>query len=932
MRIPRATYRLQFNGEFTFRDAEKLVPYFSALGISDLYASPYMEARPGSTHGYDIVDHNRLNPEIGSPEDHDNLIDALHKHGMRHLLDWVPNHMGVGPDNSWWLDVLEHGSASRRARFFDIDWNPTGRSELRGKVLLPVLGDHYRSILEGGELKLSFDVDSGAFSVSYYENVCPVDPATYPLILGEIPRLGGVSGAELASISTSFDNLPGREMTDDESVGERVRDAEIHRERLANLCDTKPEVRSAVERKVAEVNADVGSLHRLLEAQAYRLVYWRVAADEINYRRFFSVNDLAGIRVEDSAVFEATHRLVLELLASGKVDGLRLDHPDGLHDPAGYFARLQDAAKEATGDEIYLLVEKILAGHESLPESWQVSGTTGYEFANLAMSLYLNTGNEAEIDTIYRHFVSEDGDVQTDFPKLLYACKRDVMRGELASELNVLTRRLLAISEGRSGERYYDFTVHVLRDALTEVVANFPVYRTYIVPENRVSEVDRRHIEWAVSRARKTTNAADTSVFDFIYEVLIINRKDEGVAGFVGKFQQYTGPVMAKGMEDTALYRYNRMTSLNEVGGEPGSFGGGVSDFHRTTLERAKAWPNAMLSTSTHDTKRSEDVRSRINVLSEIPGEWRAALESLSRINRSRRSETESGMSPSRNDEYLLYQTLLGAWPLEPDFDREEFAGRVKAYMEKAMRESGARTSWTKPDEDYEAGVAAFIEAILEPSEGDLFTREIASLKGKIARIGAFNALSQTLVKLSVPGVPDVYQGNEMWDFSLVDPDNRRPVDYGKRAEILDRLKGMNPGESASLLVNGEWQTGSPKLHMTWCVLELRREKPEIFERGEYVPLDVGGDDAENTLAFARVLDGKAVITIAPRLFAELADGSGDLRLRPDALASTYIEVAGDLPANYRNILTGESFTLDAGASVAELLGGYPVGLLVSVP
>ncbi|MGI8649312.1 MAG: malto-oligosyltrehalose synthase [Rubrobacter sp.] len=931
MRIPRATYRIQFNGDFTFRDATALVPYLSALGVSDLYASPYMEARPGSTHGYDIVDHNRLNPEIGSAEDYEAMISALHEHGMGQILDWVPNHMGVGADNSWWLDVLENGPASRRARFFDIDWNPKNRAELHGKVLLPVLGDHYRNILEGGELKLYFDPDVGAFSVAYYENVCPVDPKTYAVILDSVSGLDGLQAAELRSLATSFGNLPERGQTDEDPVEERERDSDIHRERLARLCASNPEVLAAIERRVGEMNTEKEPLHRLLEEQAYRLVYWRVAADEINYRRFFSVNDLAGIRVEDEEVFHETHRLVLELLASGKVDGLRLDHPDGLYDPAGYFACLQNAAREATGENVYLLVEKILARHESLPSDWAVSGTTGYEFTNLGMNVFIDHNNEMKLDAVYDACVAGDGDVQTDFPKLLYACKREVMRGELASELNVLSRSLLAVSEGANDERYYDFTIHVLRDALTEVVANFPVYRTYITLEGDISEVDRRHVEWAVSRAIKTTTAADTSVFDFIRSVLLMERDSlTGVAGFVGKFQQYTGPVMAKGMEDTALYRYNRLTSLNEVGGEPESFGTGVVGFHRTMAERAGRWPNAMLSTSTHDTKRSEDVRSRINVLSELPDEWAGTLESLSRINRSRRRETESGMSPARNDEYLFYQTLLGAWPLEDEFDTEEFAARIKAYMEKATRESGAHTSWTKPDEEYEAAVVAFVDAALDPSETNLFTKELRPLRERVARIGALNSLSQTLLKLTAPGVPDIYQGNDLWDLSLVDPDNRRPVDYARRSAMLAGLKEMPPEESVSLLGEPAWRDGAPKLYLTWRALQLRHERPDLFERGEYVPLEVEGQGSEHIVAFGRALDGKAAITIAPRLCCDLSRDSDGLNLSGNALADARLVLDGLPAGEYRNVLTGDKLTLDGGVTVAELLGGHPVGLLVS--
>ncbi|MGH3087664.1 MAG: malto-oligosyltrehalose synthase, partial [Rubrobacteraceae bacterium] len=748
LRIPRATYRLQLNKSFTFSDATELVGYLAELGVSDLYASPYMEARPGSMHGYDIVDHNRLNPEIGGEEEYDRLVEALRAHGMGQLLDWVPNHMGIGSDNSWWLDALEHGPASPHARFFDIDWHPTNRRELHGKVLLPVLGDHYRRILENGELELSFDTGEGSFSVSYYEHRCPLDPKTYPTVLeGASPEDG--HAPEFESLVTAFGNLPGREETGDEAVAERMRDSAINKERMSRLCEESPEVRAAVEERVAAVNRDAESLHNVLEEQAYRLVYWRVASDEINYRRFFSINDLAAIRAEDEEVFAATHKLVLELLRDGKISGLRLDHPDGLYDPAGYFRRLQRAASEATGGEIHLLVEKILASHETLSEDWPVSGTTGYEFANLVSGLFVDTEGERGMTRAYEKFIGRS----VDFEELLYGCKKRVMRGELASELNVLSRRLLRLAEGAGGERCFDFTINVLRDALSEVVAYFPVYRTYIVPDEEPSETDRRYVEWAVARAKKRSDAADASVFDFVRDVLLMEGpQGDMAASFVGKFQQYTCPVMAKGMEDTALYRYNRLVSLNEVGGEPEHFGTSVSAFHHVTAERAKKWPNAMLSTSTHDTKRGEDVRSRINVLSELPNEWRANLAKWARINRSRRRETEGGTAPSRNDEYLLYQILLGAWPLEEGFDAKAFEERIRQYMEKAMREAEVRTSWTKVNEEYEGAVAEFVAEILSPDENNLFLHEFAPFQRKAAKLGAMNSLSQTLLKLTSPG------------------------------------------------------------------------------------------------------------------------------------------------------------------------------------
>ncbi len=943
LRVPRATYRLQLNEDFTFADAADLVPYLARLGVSDLYASPYMKARPGSTHGYDITDHNALNPEIGAEEDHERLVAALHGRGMGHLLDWVPNHMGVGADNGWWLEVLENGPASPYARFFDVDWYPANRRQLHGKVLLPVLGDHYRAVLENGELELKFDEVEGSFSVFYYEHRFPLDPKTYPVLLEGLEGLPADERAvELESLAAAFGKLPGREVADEESVAERERDAAIHKARLARLGAESQEIKRAVAGRVDRIDGAPGdpesfeTLHGLLEQQAHRLVYWRVASDEINYRRFFSVNDLAGIRVEDERVFEETHRFVLNLIEKGRVDGLRLDHPDGLYDPAGYFRRLQEAASEALGasgeeQPLYVLVEKILAPHEALPEDWPVAGTTGYEFANLVNGLLVDPAGEAGMERAYRRFLGRS----VDFEELLYGCKKDVMRGELASELNVLARRLLRISE--YGRRAFDFTINVLRDALAEVVAHFPVYRTYIT-SGGLSEQDRRYVEWAVARARKQSTAADTAVFDFIRAVLLLEAEGPEeyralVAAFVMKFQQYTGPVMAKGMEDTALYVYNRLVSLNEVGGEPERFGVSVSAFHHLTAERAKRWPHAMLSTSTHDTKRSEDVRARINVLSEIPNEWRAQLVRWARINRSRRREVDGREAPSRNDEYLLYQTLLGAWPLEePDEEGlAAFRERVLAYMEKALREGKVHTSWINVNEEYEAAVSSFVEALLSSTENNLFLEEFTPFARRIARLGALNSLSQTLIKLTAPGVPDVYQGNELWDFSLVDPDNRRPVDYALRRKLLAEVEDAGPDEARALLDG--WRDGRPKLHLTRRALVLRAEKPALFERGEYVPLEVSGPLSGHLVAFARRLGDEVTITAAPRLYAALTADTGPLMPDPERWSGTRVDVSG-LPAGpYHNALTGEAVAAgerDGGSllPVEKLLGSFPVALL----
>ncbi|MGI9049567.1 MAG: malto-oligosyltrehalose synthase [Rubrobacteraceae bacterium] len=958
MRAPRATYRIQFNEDFTFADATEIVPYLDALGVSHLYASPYTKARPGSTHGYDVVDHNALNPEIGSAEEYGRMVEALHERGMGQVLDIVPNHRGIGSDNERWLDVLENGPASPNAYFFDIDWYPTNRKELYGKVLLPVLGDHYRATLENDELKMFFDPEEGTLAVRYYEHVFPLDPKTYPMVLEDPASLSkDEQTLEFESLLTAFGNLPSRDETNAEKLAERIQDAAVNKGRLARLCVESAEVSDAVERCVRRMNGragdpeSFGALHQVLEGQAYRLVYWRVASDEINYRRFFSINDLAGIRVEDERVFEETHRLVLDLVREGKVDGLRIDHPDGLYDPAGYLRRLQREAAQALNEAepgeqeeqeeqaIYLIVEKILAHHERLPEDWPVAGTTGYDFTNLVNGLFVDSSGEEGLERAYRRFLGR----RLDFEELLYGCKQLIMRYSLASELNVLSRRLLRISEGPGGRRSFDFTINVLRDGLSEVVAAFPVYRTYATAGS-VSESDRRYVEWAVARARKRSTVADTSVFDFIREVLLLEvdgleEYRASVAAFVMKFQQYTGPVMAKGMEDTALYIYNRLTSLNEVGGEPERFRVSVSAFHHLTAERLRDWPHAMLGTSTHDTKRGEDVRARINVLSEIPNEWRERIVRWARINRSRRRDIEGELAPSRNDEYLLYQTLLGAWLLgEMDEDAlGELRERIKAYMEKAIREAQVHTSWIQVNEEYEAAVAAFLDALLSP-ENNIFLEDLIPFASRIARAGALNSLSQTLVKLTSPGVPDIYQGNELWDLSLVDPDNRRPVDYALRHELLTGLKGMNPTPDTlrPMLEDGNWQDGQPKLYLTWKALELRRERSLLFESGEYMPLEVIGDRAEHLVAFARRHEREVAITVAPRLCAKLIGDQNLLIPDPEVWSGTYVELPEDLSGTaFRNVFTGEISEPGEHEGrtllpAEHLLQSFPAALLVS--
>jgi (1->4)-alpha-D-glucan 1-alpha-D-glucosylmutase len=956
-RIPDATYRLQFHHAFTFAQAAELVPYLAELGVSHCYASPYFNARPGSAHGYDIVDHNALNPEIGGAADFERFVEALHRHGMGQILDMVPNHMGImGSDNAWWLDVLENGPASEFAAYFDIDWE-SPQAALRGKVLVPVLGDHYGAVLEGGELELRFDAGSGAFSICYHQHRFPVDPAEYPRILASNPhrleqRLKDQASvaAEFKALTTAFGHLPARSAAGPDAVTERQRDKEVHKQHLARLCQRSVEVASFIEETVREFNGTTGRsqtyepLDRLLECQAYRLAYWRVASDEINYRRFFDINDLAALRIEDERVFESTHRLLFQLLEEGKVEGVRIDHPDGLHDPLQYLQRLQERAGggvlPAPGDNaparpLYLVIEKILADFERLPEHWPVYGTTGYRFANLVNSLFVDASAEPRFDRIYEAFLRE----RVDYDSLLYRAKRLIMGTALAAELNVLANRLVRIA--RADRHTRDFTLNSLREALATVVACFPVYRTYI--RDDVAAEDRRYIEWAVAVARRRGTTVEADVFEFVRRVLLreIAAEDTDprrapLRDFVMRFQQFTAPVAAKGMEDTAFYRYNRLVSLNEVGGNPRCFGLSLSAFHHASLDRARYWSHTLLATSTHDNKRAEDVRTRIDAISEFPDEWWARLQRWRRINRRRKRQVEGAAAPSANDEYLLYQALVGTWPLDKVSEETlgPYRARIEAYMLKAAREAKVHTSWTTPKEQYESALRSFIAEILSRPERNPFIADFMPFAARVARIGMFSSLSQVALKIASPGVPDFYQGNELWDDSLVDPDNRRPVDYARRREMLQALKqrfACDPGrqtEEARRLVE-RMEDGAIKLYVTWRGLALRRERRALFTHGEYLPIETRGEHADRVCAFARTDGEQTAIVAAPRLIGRLAVDSG-APLGVAAWGDTAVAVPKRLAGCYRNIYTQEEIRLDEDVPlpVARLLNVFPVALL----
>jgi (1->4)-alpha-D-glucan 1-alpha-D-glucosylmutase len=901
MGIPGATYRVQLRPGFGFAEAAAIAGYLADLGVSHLYSSPYLQAAPGSTHGYDVIDHSRVNEELGGAAGHARLGEALNAHGLGQVLDVVPNHMAIDPEgsearNSWWWDVLENGPASRWARTFDVDWDPP-QSRLRNTVLLPILGDHYGRILEDGELRLVRC--GGKFEIHYHEHRMPVAPRSLDLLLGAAAERCG--SPDLAFIADACGALPLATATDRASSLRRHRDKEVLAGQLARLAGERPEVASAVDAVVAEINADPDLLHDLLERQNYRPAFWRTAGRELDYRRFFDVHTLVGLRTEDERVFAETHALILDLLRSGTLDGLRIDHPDGLRDPKQYFERLRAATPEA-----WIVAEKILEPGEPLCADWPVDGTTGYDFLNLVGGLFVDPAGEGPLSALCAELTGQS----LDWPALVYEKKCFVLRELLASDVNRLAEVFLQVCERH--RRFRDFTRFELREALAEAAACFPVYRTYVQPAaGTVSATDARFIEEAVDTARGRRPDLSGDLFDFFRDLLLLRVR--GIEGgpeeeLVMRFQQLTGPVMAKGVEDTAFYNFHRLVSLNEVGGDPGRFGVAPEDFHRACAAAQERWPRTMTATSTHDTKRSEDVRLRLHLLSEIPERWGEAVRRWREHNaqflggnRTDRSDptdpSDRFEHPDRNTEYLLYQTLVGAWPLETE--------RAVAYMEKAAREAKAFTSWTRVDADWEEALRGFIERVTGDEE---FLADLAAFVAPLVEPGRISSLAQTLIRCTAPGVPDTYQGSEIWDLSLVDPDNRRPVDYALRRRLLDDLgAGMTPEE-----ILARMDEGLPKLWVLQRALTLRRRLPAAFgPEGEYQPLQAEGERAGHAVAFVR---GGAVVTVAPRLVLTLGGAWGDTAL--------------DLPAGrWRNELSGE--TVEGGAvRLAALLARFPVALL----
>ena len=874
---PRATYRVQLTARFGFDDAAAIADYLADLGVSHLYCSPYLQAAAGSTHGYDVVDHRRVNAELGGPAGHDRMVPALRRHGLGQVLDIVPNHMAISRENPWWWDVLENGPCSRYAPYFDVEWDPP-EAKLRDRVLLPVLGDHYGRVLEAGELR--FVYDAGVFTIHYHDHVFPVAPESLDRILAVAAERA--HSDDLAFLADALTRLPLSTDTDRPSVHRRHRDKEVLRRRLARLAEEQPEVAAAVVDVVAMVNSDADVLDVLLQRQNYRLAFWRTAERDLGYRRFFDINTLAALRTEDERVFAAIHERVLAWVTEGLVDGFRVDHPDGLGDPEEYFRRLHAACPGA-----WIVAEKILEPGEALPESWPIAGTTGYDFLNRVGGLFVDPAGEAPLTALYAEFTGES----TDWPAVAHQKKHQLLREGLGSDVNRLTALFLEVCERH--RRHRDYTRHDLHEALREMIAGFPVYRTYVeAGAGRVAEADVRAVTEAVGRAKRNRADLDSDLFDFLRDLLLLRVRGDLEAELVMRFQQVTGPAMAKGVEDTASYTFNRLVALNEVGGDPGRFGVSVEEFHRACAETRERWPTTMLATSTHDTKRSEDVRLRIALLSEIPERWSQAVRRWSTLNERYRRD---GM-PDRNTEYLFYQTLVGAWPIEPD--------RATAYMEKAAREAKVHTSWTSPSADWEAALREFVEGALADA---MFREEFEAFLAPLVEPGRAASLAQTLLKLTAPGVPDLYQGSELWTESLVDPDNRRPVDYARRRELLRACGDATPEQ-----VRARADEGLPKLWLIRRALDLRRRLPEAFgAKADYAPLAARGARAGHVVAFAR---GGRVVTAAPRLLLGLGGDWGD----------TILELP---PGTWRSELTGEELA-GGEVTVAALTARFPVALL----
>jgi (1->4)-alpha-D-glucan 1-alpha-D-glucosylmutase len=983
--VSSAAYRLQLNAGFTFRDASAVVPYLRELGVTTCYVSPILQARAGSSHGYDVCDHSRISADLGGETGFAHFAATLREHGLGLILDAVPNHMGIGdPGNAWWMDVLENGPGSVYAAYFDVDWHPVN-PDLQNKVLLPLLEDQYGRVLEAGKIRL--DYDEGSFFLWYHQTRLPVSPCTYPAILeGPLAQLasaledGHHQLRELRSILTALNYLPARTDLAADKIIERHREKEVIKHRLAALCNASPLIRATIDAAVQRFNGTAGDPHSfdllnsLIERQAYRLAFWRVAAEEINYRRFFDVNELAAIRMELPEVFRATHQVLIRLLAEGKATGLRIDHPDGLRDPAHYFKQLQEQyllaraelktgvhpqglaraladglARHAAAETeqptwpLYVVAEKILTEGEQLPPNWAVDGTTGYEFLNAVNGLFIDSDGREAFDRIYRSFTG----ASLGYNQRVGSAKKMTMLVSMASEINALAHQLDRIAE--RNRRCRDFTLNSLTFALREVIASLPVYRTYITGPKDVSPRDRRVVEEAVAEAKRLNPRTAEAVFDFVCDAVLLCSVDDfpeadrpRLVEWALKFQQLTGPIMAKSVEDTVFYSFNRLVSLNEVGGSPDQYGLSSAAFHRQNGERLERWPHSLLATSTHDTKRSEDVRARLNALSELAPEWQASLARWGRMNSSKKMVVDDQPAPDRNDEYLLYQTLLAAWSAEAATTEglAQFRARITAYMQKATKEAKIHTSWINPNEEYDEAVGQFVARLLA-SPDDPFVTDLLTLQQRVAYFGYFNSLAQVLLKLTCPGVPDLYQGTELWNLSLVDPDNRRPVDFQACHEMLAELQSRIAAGTDELPqladeLLAQLPDGRIKLFLIYQMLNFRRAHEDVFARGEYLPLEAVGARRDHVVAFARVLGDTVVLVIVPRQVVRLTGGQEHPPVGPDVWGRTRLLLSSHLARTcYKNLFTGETIVPGGFEGNMDILLGraldrFPVAVLWS--
>ncbi|HXX16182.1 MAG TPA: malto-oligosyltrehalose synthase [Candidatus Eremiobacteraceae bacterium] len=921
--IPRATYRIQFGKDFGFDDAAAIAPYLAGLGISHVYTSPYLQARPGSKHGYDIINHNCFNSELGGEQAHRRMLSAFASQGLGHILDYVPNHMGVGgADNPFWLDVLEWGRKSRHASWFDIDWD--SHSEyLNGKLLVPFLANQYGVELESGRLELRFDEKEGSFSLWLYgTHKLPVTPPSYPQILGDqLPELKKFA-EEFAALKESWQDVQRRAVELKAHLAERVATEEAVRR----------ELQSAVERfrgRPGEL-ASWDRLDSLIHLQHWRPTHFRVAADDINYRRFFNISELAGLHMEEFEVFEHAHRLVFRLLREGALQGLRIDHIDGLYNPREYLERLGEHA----GSCLYLVVEKILGRYESLREDWPIQGTTGYDFCADVTALLVDIQAEEPLTRFYREFT---GELQT-FAEIVREAKIKIMENELGSELESLARE--AVRVARQDPYATDFTRHILCRALKETIACFPVYRTYVDGTER-NEADERYIHWAIAQATKNEQEVDKTVFEFLERLLKGDLAREGSSDFFKraavrcamKAQQLSGPVMAKGLEDTALYRYNRLIALNEVGSSPEQFGISVGAFHKENLHRAEKWPHTMLATSTHDTKHGEDGRARLAALSLVPEEWASKAVAWSRILRARRGDVQGTAPPARNDEYLFFQNLIATWPAELTLPNgldkaqlDRYAERLQAAMIKSLREERVRSNWMAPNAAYENAVMEFVRDALNPEVAQTFLDIFLPFQRQIAEFGVRNSLVQVLLKMTSPGVPDVYQGSELWDLSLPDPDNRKQINFADRQALLGKIRGIPQEERRCRLREflENWHDGAIKLAIMQVLLEFRRERPSLFENGSYEPMQNGGESKVGVCAFVRRWEQQTCLAMALL----------DARVKAVEQTNVRVRMANGYPwPQWRDVLTEQIVHTDQGAlNLAEVFEVLPIALLVPCP